>query len=1248
MQLINAFVHNPIKVSVGVLLVALFGVVAVVRMPMQLTPEVQTPTITIETRWPGASPQEVEQEIIHEQEEQLKSVEGVTKLSSESMDSMGRITMEFLVGANMDEALLKVNSRLNQVSEYPEDADQPIISTANAADRPIAWFILSAKRPTDERLREFQERYRPTRPEIAAGIANVRAAHNEGLAMMRLRRLAKAHPEVYELLPPASLNVTQLRRLAEDEIESRFERVAGVSQSNVIGGLEDELQVIVDPQKLAARRLTITDVRNVLRGQNQDTSAGDYWEGKRRYVVRTLGQFTKPQDVEQQLLAVQDGAPVYVRDVAQVRLGYKKADGLVRRFGESSIAINAARETGANVLDVMDGLRKTNEELREILEPMGLQLTQVYDETEYIYSAVGLVQENIILGGALTMIVLMAFLHLGMRALIVSPLIIGTALAAVYVSTWFFVLTLAIIIGAGFWFARGALVVGLAIPTSIIGTFLVLSMLGRSLNVISLAGLAFAVGMLVDNAIVVLENVYRRFDELGEKPFTAAVRGTQEVWGAIVASTLTTVAVFLPIVFVQEEAGQLFRDIALAIATAVGLSMVVSMIVIPPAAARLFGRREDTPSLAGSAASQLREDAEHSSRLAGNNGDRTWEGNGDAASSPPAQPVRRRWQAAFHGVSRGFIGSIEKLGELFVTTVVGMNKFVQGGVVRGLLLVGVMVFGSFSLSYLFWPKVEYLPTGNRNLVFGILLPPPGYNLDKLMELGEKVESDLRPYWDVDPNSPEAQQLDYPVIGDFFFVARGRQVFMGIRAHDPGRVGELAPLVQRVGSQLPGTFAVAKQSSLFEQGLTGGRTIEIEIVGPELTKLVELGGQVMGQVQSALPGTPENPTQVRPVPSLDLNSPELHIKPKWMQATQMGVNSTDLGYSANALVDGAYAGDYFLGGDKIDLTIIGAPRSADPNAEHRGRSQDIRALPIATPIGELVPLEAVAEVILSSGPEQVNHRERVRAITVEVSPPPDVALEDAMERIQSQIVDPLRASGQLAGGYRINLAGTADKLATMQATFVGNWTGWNSQSVISVFTSQFVLVILITYLLMAALFESWLYPFVIILSVPLGAVGGILGLNGLNAYLGVMGEIPQQLDILTMLGFVILIGTVVNNPILIVHQALNHMREDGMGVRDAVLESVRTRIRPIFMTTTTTVLGLLPLVLFPGAGSELYRGLGAVVLGGLVISTIFTLVLVPTLFTLTLEAKVFLYRLFLDRATREAHALEIDQEPASVA
>jgi HAE1 family hydrophobic/amphiphilic exporter-1 len=1087
---------------VGVLLAALFGGIALVRMPMQLTPEVQTPTLTVETRWPGASPQEVEREIIQEQEEQLKGVEGLVKMTGECMDSSGRLTLEFTVGTEMSSALLKVNTRLQQVREYPEDAQEPVISTSSSSDQPIAWIILRPLLPTADEIDAFVAEH----PGLEDALAPVRAAHNSGLRQKRLEAAAAEHPPVAALLPPP-MSVADFRRFAEDVIEARLERVEGVSNANVIGGREDELQVIIDPQRLATRGLTISDVRQALRARNQDTSAGDFWEGKRRYVVRTLGQLKSPSEVEGVVIRREDGVTVYVRDVADVRIGFKKPDTVVRNFGTACIAINCVRETGANVLDVMDGIYEAIAGLnRGVLKERHLQLDQVYDETEYIHSAVGLLRQNLLIGGTLTILVLLLFLRSG----------------------------------------RSTLVIALAIPTSIIGTFLLLHLMGRSLNVVSLAGLAFAIGMLVDNSVVVLENVYRHYQG-GARRLEAAVRGTAEVWGAVVASTLTTLAVFLPVLFVEEEAGQLFRDIALAISCSVGLSLIVSVTVIPTATARILPWRPPAE---------------------------------DDETPPPRKP------------SPFLLRPFDALGNGFVHAVVSAHGWLQRGVLRQLAVAIVLVGAAIYGTWLLFPKVEYLPAGNRNLAFGIVLPPPGYNLDELVALGDTMERGLERYWNVEPDSPEAEGLDGPPIGDFFFVARGRQVFMGVKAHDPLRAGELVPLIQGAAAGIPGTFVIAKQSSLFERGLSAGRTIDVEITGPELTRLVALGGRIYGMVRQSVPGG-----QAFPKPSLDLSNPEVHVTPRWEQAADLGITATDLGYTVDSLVDGAYAGDYFVGGDKIDLTIVGQERFA-------GRLQDLEELPVATPAGELVPLRAIASVALSSGPEQINHRERQRAITIEVSPPPTMALEEALDRIRTQVVEPLRAEGAFEGGYQITLAGTADKLRATWAALRFN----------------VILALLITYLLLAALFESWLYPFVIIFSVPLGAVGGFLGLWVLNRF------VNQPLDVLTMIGFIILIGTVVNNAILIVHQALVHIREEGMVPQDAVREGVRTRIRPIFMTVTTTVFGLLPLVLFPGAGSELYRGLGSVLIGGLIVSTLFTLFLVPILFRITLGARASLARL----------------------
>ncbi len=1156
MQFLEALLRNPVKVAVGVLLVTLFGGIAMKVMPKQLTPEVENPVLQIETRWPGASPREVEREIVQEQEEQLKSVEGLVKMSSECRDSEGQITLEFVVGMNIEEAMLKVNTRLQQVREYPVDALEPVISTRNISDRAIARFVLTSRPPTKEKIAEFAEQH----PQLREALQPSLRAANPGLTVYRLQRLydevGDKHPELKELLPE-DIDLQKLRRFAENVIEARLERVPGVADAEVYGGLQDELQVIVDPQRLAARQLTIADVQRVLQSQNKDTSGGDLWEGKRRWVVRTLGRFRSPEQVADQLLAVRDGVPVYLRDVAEVKVDFKKPDSISRRYGISSNGLSIQRQTGANVLEVMEGLRAAADELNNgVLKHRNLELYQYYDETGYIHASIDRVQQNIFIGGALTMIVLMLFLHRGLRTLLATPLIVTAAMAAAFVSPWYSVLCLVLIVGAGFWFARGALVVGLAIPTSIVGTFLLLGLAGRSLNVISLAGMSFAVGMLVDNAVVVLENIHRRY-QLGESPLVAAARGTQEVWGAVVASTLTTVAVFLPVVFVEEMSGQLFRDIALAITFAVGLSLIVSVTVIPTAAARLYRMRGATDDRSPYAS-----------------------GNGDLHHQlqvPSADRVSTESPVA---------GLLGKLGRTFVNAIVGLNRWIQRSSVRSTAVVLLLLGAAIGLSYAFWPKVEYLPGGNRNFVFAVISPPPGYNMNQLLKMGEEIEEELRPYWDLDEEEMLDKNREYPGINYYFFVVRGRRVFMGVRSADPDRIRELMPLLQKVGSKFPGTIVHVKQSSLFERGINSGRTIDIEITGPDLKKLVGLGHQVLAKVPQVVPES-----RAFPRPSLDLSSPEIHIEPKLVQAAEMGVTAADLGYTVNALVDGAYAGDYFIGGEKIDVTIKG-------DQELESHTQDIATMPVATPTGQVVPLGALATVSLRSGPEQINRRERLRAITIQVSPPTSVPLEEAMDRINAEIVQPMLTDIAVDGEYMINLSGTADKLRE-----TWNALKWN-----------LALAVAITYLLMAALFESWLYPFVIILTVPLGAVGGLAGLQLLNLF------VLQPLDVLTMLGFIILIGTVVNNAILIVHQSLHHMRVEGMPPEDAIPESVRNRIRPIFITTMTTVLGLLPLVVFPGAGSELYRGLGSVVLGGLLVSTVFTLVLVPTVFTLMLKLK----------------------------
>lgn len=1155
MNFIAFAIQNPVKVTVAVFLLVLFGGIAYISTPVQLTPDVVEPEITVSTIWPGASAQEVEQEIIEEQEEQLKSVEGLEEFKSESADSGGSITLKFPVGTVLSDARARVSEKLNQVPDYPDDANEPVISTVNANTNAIAWFILKPLPPTKEDLRNLIT----LQPELAEDLAPLLDAPH-GIDLTRINDLVDEHP-ILETFVLGRNDPALMKKFAEDFIEAEFERVPGIANANVFGGQDQEFRVVVNPGRLASLDVTVDELRIALTRQNQNTSAGDIQEGKQRNVVRTLGQFQSPKQVEDTIIAQRGGSPIRIRDVATVGISYKKPSGVVRQQGLSALAVNAQQSPGTNLKAIMgptrealdinsDGaitslelaeserihgrsLRISVEELNQgVLKQKGVYLEQVYDQTLYLDSATKLVRSNVYIGGTLAILVLLVFL----RSL------------------------------------RSVLIVGVAIPICVVGTCLFVKLFDRSINVISLAGMAFAIGMVVDNAIVVLENIYRHH-QMGKSPKQASLEGTQEVWGAVLASTLTTLAVFVPVIFVQGQAGQLFRDIAIAISCAVALSLLISITVIPTAASRILSRRGRS------------------------------ENPDDSSNVSPDGNVERPKEVAGFG-PRGLFGLVRLGGFLNNGFVNVMRRMLlmRGSAIVRLIIVFAFMAGSLILGQKLMPDTEYLPNGNRNLVIAILLPPPGYNVDQMIKLGENIEKQVAPYW-LGTAGEGAIQIE-----SFFFVARGRSLFMGARCKNELRATELIPILSKAAGSQPGVIPIVSQASLFASGLSGGRTIDIEITGPDLEVLVEEAQTAFGLCMAEFPTSGGN--QLRPIPGLDLSSPEVHVIPNLEKTSELGISSASIGYAVNALVDGAFAGDYWHEGRRVDLVIYG-------DDEYASRTQDLKNLPLSTPDGGTVQLASVADIVLSRGPEQVNHVERLRSITIQLKPASGIALEAALRTVEDKIRRPLMSSPNFQSGlYQVRLAGTADKLAD-------TWyeLKWN-----------LVLAVVLTYLLMSALFESFLYPVVIMSSVALALVGGLIGLTVLNRFT------PQTLDMLTMLGFVILIGTVVNNAILIVHQALNLIRNEGMNSTDAVCESVRTRIRPIFMSTLTTVLGMLPLVVpvpafengqwawIAGAGSELYRGLGSVVLGGLTVSTIFTLVLVPAGFSLVMDTQAALSRL----------------------
>jgi HAE1 family hydrophobic/amphiphilic exporter-1 len=480
------------------------------------------------------------------------------------------------------------------------------------------------------------------------------------------------------------------------------------------------------------------------------------------------------------------------------------------------------------------------------------------------------------------------------------------------------------------------------------------------------------------------------------------------------------------------------------------------------------------------------------------------------------------------------------------------------------------------------PKLDYLPTGNKNLIFGLIVPPPGYNLDTTEGIARQFENTVSPHLST-KKSPFSKQDETPKLSLFSFITfRGRSIILA-QAADPERVKELIPFMRKAAFQEPGTFGLVTQQALFGRGIGGKRSIDFNISGPNMQDILDVALKSFGMINQIMPRS--QGTQMRPIPGLTMGAPEVRILPDRTKLADNGVSARELGDTIDAFNDGLRVAEITVGSSRMDLTLKGRVGGIN-------RTQGINNLLVVTQSGKIIPASSLANVVVTSGPTQIRHIERERTVTLQVNPPGQIPLQEVIDELNEKVITNIKADG-LPNGIRISLSGTADQLSeTKEAIQV-----------------DLLMALVIVYLVMAVLFESFCYPLIIMLSVPLATAGGVIGLWLVNF------QKFQALDMLTLLGFVILIGIVVNNAILLVHQTLFHIRYESMDVASATLEATRNRIRPIFMSTLTSVFGMMPLVLFPGAGSELYRGLGSVILGGLALSAVLTLLIVPPLLTL---------------------------------
>jgi multidrug efflux pump subunit AcrB len=877
--------------------------------------------------------------------------------------------------------------------------------------------------------------------------------------------------------------MNMMRDFVDDEVRTRMERVPGVSQIELWGGAERQIQILVDPAKLAQRGVTLTELREAVRERNQDVSGGDVDSGKRRYLLRTVGRFDSVEGFGELILRQDGDAVTRLRDVATVELGHFEIRSRSSSGGVPSLTLAVRRETGSNVIAIRAALLPVVERLRtEVLEPVGLDIRLVSDDVRYVEASVANVWQNLAIGAVLATAVMFIFLRS------VPATLVGVC----------------------------------GIPVCTVAAFIGLLVAGRTINVISLAGVAFAIGMTLDNTIVVLENIERERMK-GKRGFEAALAGARAVWPAVLASTLTTVFVFAPVLFVQQEAGQLYSDIAIAISAAILVSMVTAMTVVPAACARLPFRER--------------------------------EGRGEA------------W-APFKGPILGFVG------------------WMVGSAWRRAVCLVVTVGVALGAIVFLTPPAEYLPEGEEAKTFALLIAPPGYSLAEMSDIAAEIEAEFAPYLDDDPGEFARGESEVPGLMMLIVGVGPESMRVISETKDPGQIEALMEILTERFRRYPGMRSFASRGSIISSNDGGTRSVNLDISGPELAPIYETALKAYRLAEEVL----DDP-QINSEPSsLVLGQPLVEVRPRWERAAELGFSAEEIGYAVASLSDGAYVDEFFLADDKIDVFLY----STAGTGQELGRLAD---LPVATPTGAVVPVRSVADLVETVDTDAIRRVNGSRTVTLNVVPPRSVALETAVEIVQRDVVDALRAGGEIPEGVGIDISGASDQLNETREALGGN----------------FLVSVVLSYLLLVVIFRHWGYPWIIMATVPLGIAGGIFGLWFLNAI-----GISQPFDMITMLGFLILLGTVVNNPILIVDLALENYRVEGMSAADAVREAVAARLRPILMTTITTICGLSPLVFIPGAGTELYRGVGAIVLFGLLFSTLVALTFLPALLTMVLE------------------------------
>ncbi|HET8818298.1 MAG TPA: efflux RND transporter permease subunit [Xanthomonadaceae bacterium] len=1085
--LVEFSTRRRVTVAMATLTFVLFGLIALADLKVNLLPDLSYPTLTVRTEYTGAAPSEIETLIAEPVEEAVGVVKNLRKLSSVSRTGQSDVVLQFAWGTDMDQASLEVRDKL-EVLRLPLEAEAPVLLRFNPSTEPVMRLVFTSE----------------------AGDANALAELN------------------------------RLRRYADEELKKRLEPVAGVAAVKVSGGLEDEIQVDIDQQKLSQLGISIGTVISRLQEENVNISGGRLEDGSQRYLVRTVNQFADVEEMRDLFIAnvssspaAQDaggggtmvpasanGTPVYLRDIADVRQGHKEREAIIRLGGNEAVELAIYKEGDANTVTVADAVRQRLEELKGQL-PAGTELATIDDQSVFIRDSIHQVKKAALEGGLLAILIIFLFLRDGWSTFVIS----------------------------------------LSLPVSIIATFFFMDQLGLSLNVMSLGGLALATGLVVDDSIVVLESIAKA-RERGLGILAAAIEGTREVSMAVVASTLTTIAVFLPLVFVEGIAGQLFRDQALTVSIAIALSLVVSMTLIPMLS-----------SLKGRAPMAFPEEPPHP----------RWE---------PAHRWQKPVAATGRGIGAATRGAFFGIAWFFVRLWRGIVAMV-GPVMRKASDLAMVPYHRAERGYMrVLPSALERPgrvLAGATLAFVLaLLAVPLLGTDLIPQLAQdrfEMTVKLPPGTPLRETDSVVQQVQSAHAGSDaiaqLYGVSGSGTRLDANPTESGEnIGKLTVVMEGGGDEdveaaisdelrdtmqaYPGAKVDFSRPELF----SFSTPLEIELSGQDLPTIEAAGRRLAALMR-------DNPNFADVKSTVEEGFPEIQIHFDQERAAALGMTTRQIADLVVRKVRGEVATRYSFRDRKIDVLV----RAQESD---RASVDDIRNLIVNPASNRPVTLGSVADVVATTGPSEIHRVDQVRVAIVSANLR-DVDLGTAVQEVERIV-----AENPLGAGVGLHVGGQGEELAESVASLL----------------FAFALAIFLVYLVMASQFESLLHPFVILFTIPLALVGaiGALLLSG------------SPVSVVVFIGLILLVGLVTKNAIILIDK-VNQLREAGVAKREALVEGARSRLRPIAMTTLCTVFGFLPLVLEGGSGAEVRAPMALTVIGGLVVSTLLTLLVIPVVYDL---------------------------------